>query len=151
MLKEKIKAPSFKLMDQNNKFNSLSDYKGKWVVIYFYPKDNSPGCTKEAINFRDNIDKFKKLNTEIIGISPDSPESHKKFINKYNLNIILLSDPGKEIIKKYEAGGFITKRISYLIDPDGMILKSYPSVNPVKHAEEILKDLEELVNQFVTF
>jgi peroxiredoxin Q/BCP len=146
MLKEKNKAPDFKLMDQNNKLNSLSDYKGKWVVIYFYPKDNSPGCTREAMNFRDNINKFKKLNSEVIGISPDSPESHKKFIGKYDLDLTLLSDPQKKIINKYNAGGIITKRISYLIDSDGMIVKAYPSVNPARHAEEILNDLKALIN-----
>ncbi len=143
MLREKIEAPDFKLMDQNNKFHTLSDYKGKWVVIYFYPRDNSPGCTREAANFRDNIDKFKKLNAEVIGISPDSPMSHKKFAKHYNLPIILLSDKTKEVINKYQASGIITKRISYLINPDGIIEKTYPTVNPARHAEEILSDLEE--------
>jgi peroxiredoxin Q/BCP len=151
MLKEKIKAPDFKLMDQNDKFNSLSDYKGKWVVIYFYPKDNSPGCTREAMNFRDNIDKFKNLSGEVIGISPDSPESHKEFIGKYDLDLTLLSDPRKEIINKYNAGGIITKRISYLINPEGVIAKVYPSVNPARHAEEILNDLEEFKNHWNWF
>src|SRR3989304_2926666 len=108
MLKEKIKAPDFNLIDQNNKIHTLSDYKGKWIVIYFYPRDNSPGCTTEAKNFRDNVDKFKRLNAEVIGISPDSPLSHKKFADQYNLPITLLSDPGKEVIKKYHAGGIIT-------------------------------------------
>ncbi|HEY4696094.1 MAG TPA: peroxiredoxin [Candidatus Hydromicrobium sp.] len=143
MLKEKIKAPDFKLIDQNNKFHTLLDYKGKWAAIYFYPRDNSPGCTTEAKNFRDNVDKFKRLNAEVIGISPDSPLSHKKFADQYNLPITLLSDPGKEVIKKYHAGGIITKRVSYLINPEGLIEKAYPTVNPAKHAEEILSDLEE--------
>lgn len=147
MLKENVSAPGFKLIDQNNKIHTLSDYKGKWIVIYFYPRDNSPGCTREAKNFRDNIDKFKKLNTKVIGISPDSPLSHKKFTDQYNLSIILLSDPEKEVISKYHAGGIITKRISYLIDPDGIIKKVYPTVNPAKHAEEILGDLEEFRDQ----
>ena len=146
MLKEKIKAPDFKLVDQNNKFHTLLDYKGKWVVIYFYPRDNSPGCTTEAKNFRDNVDKFKSLNAIVIGISPDSPLSHKKFAEQYNLSITLLSDPGKEVINKYLAGGIITKRISYLINPEGIIEKIYPTVNPARHAEEILSDLEDLKN-----
>lgn len=147
MLKEKNIAPDFNLMDQNNKFHSLKDYKGGWVIIYFYPRDNSPGCTTEAKNFRDNVAKFKNLNAEVIGISPDLPVSHKKFIDQYNLSIILLSDPGKKVIKEYLAGGIITKRISYLINPKGIIEKAYPTVNPARHAEEILSDLEDLKNQ----
>ena len=147
MLKEKTKAPDFNLRDQNNKFHTLLDYKDKWVVIYFYPRDNSPGCTTEAKNFRDNIEKFKRLNAIVIGISPDSTLSHKKFVDQYNLPITLLSDPGKEIIKKYFAAGVITKRISYLINPEGIIEKAYPTVNPARHAEEILSDLEDLKNQ----
>jgi len=147
MLIEKSKAPSFNLMDQNGDFRTQSDYKDKWMVIYFYPRDNSPGCTTEAKNFRDNIGHFKTLNAEVIGISPDSPENHKKFIEKYSLPIVLLSDPAKEVIKKYHAGGIITKRISYLINPKGIIEKAYSTVNPAKHAEEILNDLKNLKNQ----
>jgi len=147
MLKENTEAPDFKLMDQNKKFHTLLEYKGEWVVVYFYPKDNSPGCTTEAKNFRDNIDKFKNLNTIVVGISPDQPLSHKKFIEQYNLPITLLSDPGKEVLKKYHADGIITKRISYLINPDGIIEKAYPTVNPARHAEDILSDLENLKNQ----
>ena len=144
MLKEKIKAPDFDLMDQNNEFHTLADYSGKWVAIYFYPRDNSPGCTTEAKNFRDNIDKFKSLNAEVVGISPDSPASHKKFADQYDLPITLLSDPAKEVIRKYQASGIITRRISYLISPEGIIERSYPTVNPAKHAEEILNDLQDL-------
>lgn len=146
MLNEKNKAPDFNLADQDNNDHSLSDYKGKWIVLYFYPKDNSPGCTTEAKSFSDSIDKFKQLNAEVIGISPDSPSSHKKFVQKYDIPVILLSDPKKEVIKKYHAAGFITKRISYLINPQGMIEKKYLSVNPAKHAEEILDDLKALIN-----
>jgi len=141
MLKESTKAPDFKLPDKDNKIHSLSDYLGKWVVLYFYPKDDTPGCTKEATNFRDNIDKFKSLSVEVIGISSDFIESHKKFIEKFNLNILLLSDLRKEIIGKYGAKGVVTKRISYLINPEGVIDKVYPKVNPSLHAQEILDDL----------
>ncbi len=144
MLKEKTKAPDFNLIDQNDEFHSLTDYRGKWVAIYFYPRDNSPGCTTEAKNFRDNIDKFKSLNAEVVGISPDSPASHKKFADQYDLPITLLSDPVKEVIRKYQASGIITKRISYLISPEGIIERSYPTVNPAKHAEEIINDLQDL-------
>ncbi len=144
MLKENTKAPGFELVDQNDKTHTLADYKGKWVVLYFYPRDNTPGCTKEAANFRDNIKRFKKLNTVVIGISPDSPASHKKFMDKHSLPLTLLSDPKKEVIGKYQAKGIITKRISYLIDPDSVIKKAYAKVNPAMHAEEILKDLESI-------
>lgn len=146
MPKEEMTAPDFNLVDQNNKYHSLADYRGKWVVIYFYPRDNSPGCTTEAKNFRDNINKFIGLNTEVIGISPDSPLSHKKFADQYSLPITLLSDPTKAVIRKYHAAGIITKRISYLIDPDGIIKRVYTSVTPAKHAEEILSDLEDFRN-----
>lgn len=146
MLEEKTKAPNFTLVDQNNKSHSLLDYKGKWVLVYFYPKDNSPSCTTEAKNFRDNIEKFKRLNTEVIGISPDSPSSHKNFSHKYGIPLTLLADPEKEAIRKYHAGGWVTKRISYLINPDGIIEKVYPMVDPAKHAEEILRELKVLVN-----
>jgi len=144
MLKEKIKAPDFDLMDQNDEFHALTDYRGKWVAVYFYPRDNSPGCTTEAKNFRDNIDKFKSLNAEVVGISPDPPASHKRFADQYDLPITLLSDPTKEVIRKYQAAGIITKRISYLIGPEGMIERTYPTINPAKHAEEILNDLQDL-------
>jgi thioredoxin-dependent peroxiredoxin len=144
MLKENSKAPDFNLPDQNNTYHTLADYKDKWIVIYFYPKDNSPGCTIEAKNFRDNINKFRKLNAEVIGISPDLPDSHKIFTDTFNLPITLLSDPARKTIRDYHASGFITKRISYLVGPDGLIKKFYSSVNPAKHAEEILNDLEEL-------
>ena len=143
MLKEKIKAPDFELIDQNDESHRLEDYRGKWVAIYFYPRDNSPGCTTEAKNFRDNIDKFKSLNAKVVGISPDSPASHKKFADQYDLPITLLSDPAKEVIRKYQASGIITRRISYLISPEGIIERSYPTVNPAKHAEEIINDLQE--------
>ncbi|MHB1348055.1 MAG: peroxiredoxin [Candidatus Humimicrobiaceae bacterium] len=142
MLKENSKAPDFKLPDKDNNMHSLSDYMGKWVVLYFYPKDDTPGCTKEAANFRDNIDKFKSLNVEVLGISSDTIESHKKFIDKFDLNITLLSDVKKEVIDKYHAKGIITKRISYLINPEGLIGKVYPKVNPSLHAQEILNDLQ---------
>ncbi len=144
MLKEKTKAPGFELIDQNDKNHTLADYKGKWVVLYFYPRDNTPGCTKEAANFRDNIKRFKKLNAVVIGISPDSPASHKKFMDKHSLPLTLLSDPKKEVIGKYQAKGIVTKRISYLIDPEGIIKKAYAKVNPARHAEEILNDLESI-------
>lgn len=138
------KAPDFNLKDQNNEIHNLTEYKGKWIVIYFYPKDFSPRSITQAKNFNDNITKFKDFNTEILGISPDFPLKHKKFVDEYNLSLTILSDPEKNIIKSYQANGIITKRISYLIDPEGIIKKTYVLVDPGRHAEEILNDLIDL-------
>jgi thioredoxin-dependent peroxiredoxin len=141
MLKEKSKAPNFKLLDQDGNEHALSAYLGKWVLLYFYPKDDTPGCTKEACSFRDNFPEFNKLGIKVFGISADSVESHKKFAEKYGLNFTLLSDQTKEVIKAYEAGGAFTKRVSYLVDTEGAIFKSYAKVIPADHAEEVLRDL----------
>lgn len=142
MLPENIKAPDFHLPDQNEEEHYLSDYERQWVLIYFYPKDDTSGCTKEACGFRDNMPDFEKLKIKILGISADSAESHAKFVSKYGLNFTLLSDQKKEVIKTY--GASITKRISYLIDPKGMIRKAYSKVTPAEHAEEVLVDLEAM-------
>ncbi len=148
-----MKATDFTLADQNNKIHRLSDYLGKWVVLYFYPKDNTPGCTKEACGFRDQMEELKKLNVIVLGISADSIESHKKFSQNHQLSFHLLSDPNKEVIKKYQVWGkkkFLVKefegilRISYLINPDGEIVKKYEKVKPEIHAQEILNDIKKL-------
>ena len=141
MLKEQTLAPDFHLPDQNGAIHSLSGYLGQWVLLYFYPKDDTPGCTKEACSFRDNLPNFEKIKVKVLGVSADSPESHSKFVNKYGLNFTLLADPNRAVIKSYEAGGLATKRISYLIDPKGMIYKAYPKVSPAEHADQVLKDL----------
>jgi peroxiredoxin Q/BCP len=141
----------FELPDQDGKIHSLSQYKGKWVVLYFYPKDDTPGCTKEACSFRDSIQELKNLGVVILGVSKDSISSHKKFSEKYHLNFPILSDENKKVIKLYKAWGkkrFLGKdfegtlRITYLIDPDGKVKKVYKNVNPSIHAGEILKDLQ---------
>lgn len=146
-----MKAKDFELPDQEWKTHKLSDYLGKWVVLYFYPKDNTPGCTKEACNFRDSIEKFKKLDVQILGVSKDSVASHKKFADKFSLNFPILSDPDHEIIEAYKSWGkkkFMGRefdgiiRNTYLIDPRGKIKKFYEKVNPLTHAEQILKDLQ---------
>jgi thioredoxin-dependent peroxiredoxin len=148
-----MKAKDFSLPDQDGRVHSLSIYRGKWVVLYFYPKDDTPGCTKEACNFRDSIQELMNFGAVILGVSKDSVTSHKKFAEKYNLNYPILSDEGKEVIKSYEAWGtkkFLgrkfegTLRITYLIDPNGIIEKIYKNVNPSLHAGEILKDLRVL-------
>lgn len=137
-----MKAKDFNLPDQNGKNISLSDYVGSWVVLYFYPKDDTPGCTKEACSFRDSISKFEKEKTVILGVSKDSVESHKKFTEKYHLNFPILSDTEKKVIKEYDAwGGIGTKRITYLINPQGEIQKVYSKVNPLIHADQVLKDI----------
>ncbi len=153
MLKIGQKAPGFTLPDQDGKEHSLSDYKGKRVLLYFYPKDDTPGCTIEACTIRDNFKDFKKMGLVVLGVSVDSVKSHKKFETKYKLPFILLSDEKKEVVKKYSVWGkkkFMgreyegTNRISFLIGEDGKILKVYESVKPPEHASEVLADSEEL-------
>ena len=146
-------APLFTLLDQNGDKHSLADYKGKWVLLYFYPKDDTPGCVKEACTIRDSFPDFKKLKIAVLGMSVDSVKSHKKFEEKYELPFTLLSDDKKEVVKKYDVWGkkkFMgrvytgTLRTSFLIDPKGKIAKIYEDVNPVIHAADVLKDLRKL-------
>ncbi len=146
-----MKAKDFTLPDQNGERHSLSDYKGNWVVLYFYPKDDTPGCTTEACNFRDSYHLLQKMGVRIIGVSKDSVASHKKFAEKYNLNFPILSDETKKVIKAYKSWGvkkFMgrefegTLRNTYLIDPKGEIKKFYEKVNPLKHSSEIISDLK---------
>lgn len=147
-----MKAIDFSLPDQNGKVHSLSSYKGSWVFLYFYPKDDTPGCTKEACGFRDSLNDLKKHNVFVLGVSADSVSSHQKFAKKYNLNFPLLSDEKKEIIKAYGAFGkkkFMGKefegilRISFLINPKGEIVKKYDKVKPEVHAKEVLEDVKK--------
>ena len=144
-------APDFTLPDQDGKQHSLSDYGGKWVLVYFYPKDDTPGCTKEACAIRDDIPRFNKLKAKVLGISVDSVKSHKKFAEKYALPFTLLSDEKKEVVKKYgvwQKKKFMGKeymgtiRTSFLIDSAGKVAKIYESVKPETHAEEVLEDLK---------
>lgn len=147
-------APDFKLPDQDGKIRSLKDYAGKWLVLYFYPKDMTSGCTTEACNFRDERDAIAEYgNAEVVGVSKDSVASHKKFIEKNKLNFTLLSDDDHSMIEAYGAWGpkkFMGKeyigisRNTYLIDPKGNIVKEYLGVDPKKHAVEIIDDLKAL-------
>lgn len=150
-----MKAPDFTLPDQNGTIRTLSDYAGKWLVIYFYPKDDTPGCTIEACSFRDGRDDLQEAGAEVIGISKDSVKSHAKFIDKHDLNFTLLSDESTDTIQAYgawaEKSMFGKKymgieRNTYLISPEGELVKTYKKVNPKKHFKEILKDLRELSN-----
>ena len=148
-----MKAINFSLPDQNGEVHRLSDYRGQFVVLYFYPKDDTPGCTVEACSFRDNQKKFSDNGIVILGVSKDTVLSHKKFAQKHNLRFTIFSDVEKKVIKKYEAWGskkFMGKtfegilRKTYLIDKEGNIAKVYDKVNPLIHADEILKDKESL-------
>jgi len=139
MLKTGDKAPAFSLPDQDDKTQSLADYAGQWVLLYFYPKDDTPGCTKEACAIRDSFPKFGKLKAKVLGVSADSVAKHKKFVDKYQLPFTLLSDESKDMIKAYGAWGekkFMGRtydgifRTSYLIKPDGTIAKVYEKVKP---------------------
>jgi len=152
MLEINSLAPDFKLVDQNQKIHQLSDYLGKWLLIYFYPKDNTPGCTKEACGFRD-VYKDLREKLQILGVSADSPNSHQKFAQKYQLNFPILSDVDKKVIHQYQALGLKKMfgreyqgilRISYLIDPKGKIVKSYDKVKPNLHPQQVIQDLKSL-------
>lgn len=152
-LKISQKAPDFKLPDQDGKVHKLSDYKGQWVLLYFYPKDNTSGCTVEACGIRDNFPAFQKLKAKVFGVSADSVQSHKKFAEKYKLPFTLLADEDKKALNAYgvwakkkmmgrEYMGIV--RTSFLIDPRGNIAKIYENVKPPVHAEEVLRDLKSL-------
>jgi peroxiredoxin Q/BCP len=145
MLGVKTLAPNFNLLDQNGEERSLLSCRGFYVLVYFYPKDDTPGCVTEACSIRDMYKDFEIEDVKVFGISADSTESHKKFAEKYKLPFTLLSDPKKEVIRAYEADNtpFI-KRISYLIDPNGLVAKAYPEVDPAHHGTDILKDIYTL-------
>jgi len=152
-LKVGLKAPNFALPDQTGKKHALVDYRGKWILLYFYPKDNTPGCTKEACGIRDNFPAFQKLGMVVLGVSVDSMKSHQNFSEKYKLPFTLLADEDKKAVKEYGVWAkkklmgreyMGTLRTSFLINPRGKIAKIYENVKPEKHAEEVLEDLEEM-------
>ncbi|MEI7512395.1 MAG: thioredoxin-dependent thiol peroxidase [Candidatus Uhrbacteria bacterium] len=154
MLNPGSRAPNFTLPDQEGKMHTLSDLKGKWVLLYFYPKDSTPGCTKEACTIRDHYDSFKDMGITVLGVSTDSVRSHAKFVEKYTLPFTLLADEDKTVVASYEVWSkkkFMGReymgvlRVSYLIDPMGKIAKVYEEVKPADHAEEVLRDTKELI------
>ena len=161
MIEINDKAPAFKLLNQDDKEVSLPDYAGKWLVLYFYPKDDTPGCTNEACDFTDGLADFSAIDAEVVGVSPDSTDSHRKFIAKYNLGLPLLSDPGKEALEAYGAWG--TKKMygkdvvgvirsTFIIAPDGTIAAKWNNVRVrskrkgevIKHADLVREKLIEL-------
>ena len=151
MIEEGKKAPAFKLLDQDGKAHSLKDYLGQKVVLYFYPKDNTPGCTTEACSFRDEFSAFKKSNTVILGVSADAVKSHKNFSEKFSLPFPLLSDESKEVLEKYgvwkEKSMYGKKylgieRTTVVIDETGNVKKIFPKVKVTGHTEEVLEALK---------
>lgn len=149
MIKVGNKAPQFTLPDQDGNMHSLSQYLGKKVLLYFYPKDDTPGCTTEACNFRDGYEEFQKMGLVILGVSKDSVKSHKKFVEKFTLPFPLLSDVEGKVIEKYDSWGlkkFMGReymgivRNSFLIDEEGNIAKIYENIKTKEHAEEVKSD-----------
>ena len=145
-----IPAPDFEMLDDTNTLRKLSDYRGRNVVLYFYPKDDTPGCTKEACNFRDDYSAYDQAGVVILGVSPDSVQSHVKFKQKFQLQFPLLADEGHKVCDLYEVWGpkkFMGKsyegvlRTTFLIDADGNIKHVYENVRPAEHSAELLKEL----------
>lgn len=142
-------APEFELSDQNGQLHSLEDYREQWVVLYFYPKDETPGCTTEACEFRDNIFAYRELNAQILGVSLDDAASHKAFAENHGLPFPLLADVDGEAATAYgvktRMGGMtVAKRQTFLIAPGGTIARHYEKVNPSEHSEQVLAALQEL-------
>ena len=142
-------APDFKLSDQHGKSHQLSDYRGKWLVLYFYPKDDTPGCTKQACTFRDDIVVLRKLGAEVVGVSVDNADSHAEFAKKYHLPFPLLADQHGAVAERYGSlSNFVmlkfAKRNTFLIDPQGKIAKVYLSADAGRNSEQVITDLTAL-------
>jgi thioredoxin-dependent peroxiredoxin len=142
-------APAFKLQDQTGKWHSLSDYKGKWVVLYFYPKDNTPGCTTQACEFRDNIFAYREIGAVILGVSVDDVASHKAFSEQHSLPFPILADSEKSTATAYGTlttykDMVLSQRDTFIIDPEGRIAKHYVKVDPKGHSEIVLADIKRL-------
>ena len=146
------KAPEFNLPNTNSELVSLASFKGSWVVLYFYPKDDTPGCTKEACSFRDDLNKLEKLGAKVVGVSVDDSASHVEFAKKYKLPFPLLSDKNGAVANQYGAlSNFvvfkIAKRYTFLIDPNGVLQKAYLSVDTSRHSQQIIDDLTAIQQQ----
>ena len=150
-LKVGDKAPNFSLQDQNNITHTLSDYEGQWVVLYFYPKDDTPGCTTQACDFRDAVKRIIVSKAIVFGLSLDSVTSHKLFAEKYNLPFSLLADETGEVSELYDSLRKLlsyAKRNTFIVDPKGNIAKIYLSVDPKTHSEMVLSDLSNLQKEY---
>ena len=150
------KAPAFKLPDQAGEIHQLKDYRGQWVILYFYPKDNTPGCTKEACQFRDASRKISRRNTVVLGVSPDSQASHEKFADKLGLSFSLLADEGATVCKKYGVWQQKTLygrkfmgvvRTTFLIDPDANVAHRWDRVKVPDHADDVLATLDQHIDR----
>jgi len=142
-------APDFNLPDQNGKQHSLEDFRGKWLVLYFYPKDDTPGCTQEACAFRDDLNQVTELGAQVVGVSVDDTASHAVFAKKYNLPFPLLADKTTEVAERYGALMNllfikVARRYTFLIDPQGNIGKIYLSVETSRHSKDVIEDLKKL-------
>lgn len=145
-------APDFTLLDANSQTHKLTDYAGKWLVLYFYPKDDTPSCTAEACHFRDDLAQLEKLGAKVVGVSVDDTGSHAQFAKKYNLPFPLLSDKGGKVADSYGALidlGIVKKarRYTFLISPEGNVAKTYLSVDTSRHSQEIIDDLKKLTGR----
>jgi peroxiredoxin Q/BCP len=143
-------APDFRLQDQNGDWHALADYRGQWLTVYFYPKNDTPGCTTEACNFRDNIYAFRAIGANVVGVSVDDVASHKAFAEKHRLPFILLADTEGEMARAYGVLRDwkllqIAARESFIVNPDGVIVKHYEDVDPDTHTDEVLAELERLI------
>lgn len=140
-LREGDQAPDFEVEDQEGDLRTLEEFKGKYLLLYFYPKDSTPGCTNEACGFRDSYDDLIRY-AQIVGVSGDSVQSHQKFAGRHGLQFPLLADKKKELIHAYGADGvFFPRRVSFLINPEGVIVKIYEKVNPLEHPAEVMEDV----------
>jgi len=146
-------APEFSLKNQNNKTVALSDYRGSWLVLYFYPKDDTPGCTKQACGFTERKPHFDKLGAKVVGVSADHPEDHRMFFDKYDLEVELLSDPETTVLQTYQVWGeqewqgktyMGIRRETFLINPDGVVVYHWPNVRPATHAQEVRAKVAQL-------
>lgn len=149
-MNEPYPAPNFSLVGSDDTRHTLSDYAGKWLVLFFYPKDDTPGCTAEACSLRDAMQEIQSLGAEVVGVSMDEPTSHQVFREKYKLSFVLLSDPMGETIRVYGAWGkkmFGREGIlrkTFIIDPEGKVQKVYGRVTPLGHGDQIVADLQKL-------
>lgn len=144
-------APAFALSDQNGQSRTLAGYRGRWVVLYFYPRDDTPGCTREACQFRDALEPLRMLHAEVVGISVDDAASHARFSARHHLPFVLLADTQGETAARYGAliklGPFkMARRMTFLISPRGQIAHIFPRVNPTQHVDEVMRILNDLQN-----